>query len=261
VSTNIAAIESLAAPGPDLAAAVEANTKQLMELLHLQRFALLGPARVVQLVFEHHKIDVFVPQGDIDYIQRKLIANRSFYELANLIQIRKVIGEGAVIADIGANIGNHTLFFAICCQAAHVFAFEPVATNFEILARNIELNRLHNVTLFDRPVGLAGQRGAISSFKIRNSGATVVERSSSGKLKYMSLDDVEFPRLDLVKIDVEGQQLDVIRGSEQTLKRLRPKVMIEMREAELGATKAALEAIGMQMRTKIGGFDYLFEFA
>jgi FkbM family methyltransferase len=243
-----------------LMAALDLNNRLLADLVQVQRFALLGPEKIVEVVFENDRILFHVPYGDVDYIQKKLVANRSFYELNNLVGARKVMGEGAVIADIGANIGNHSLFFAVCCRAAHVYAFEPVRTNFDILARNVELNRLQNVTLFNRPVGVAGEGAAIASYKLRNTGATIIERDNASTLKYMSLDDVAFSRLDFVKIDVEGQQKDVIRGSERTLRKFRPKVMIEIRDNELASTNALLRDLGMRERGRIGGFDYLFDF-
>ena len=244
-----------------LNAALEANNRLLAELIHVQRFALLGPEKVCQVIFEHEKVDVYVPFGDVDYIQKKLIENRSFYELQNLLQIRDMLAPGAVICDVGANIGNHTLFFAIFCDAAHVHAFEPVMTTFEILARNVELNHLRNVTLYNRPVGVAGEGAAIATYKLRNTGATVIQPASGGAMRYLSLDEIDLPRLDLIKIDVEGQQIAVLKGSRKALKRHRPKIIIEIREKERDETLAVLKELGTRQAAKLSHSDYLFEFS
>lgn len=241
--------------------ALDVNNRLMAELIHVQRFALLGPEKVCQVVFEHEKVDVYVPFGDVDYIQKKLVENRSFYELQNLLQVRDAVGPGAVICDVGANIGNHTLFFAIFCDAAHVHAFEPVMTTFEILARNVELNHLRNVTLYNRPVGVAGEGAAIAAYKLRNTGATVIQPSAGGTMRYLSLDEIDLPRLDLVKIDVEGQQASVLKGSKKTLRKHRPKIWIEIRDAEMKETSALLSELGAKQSIKLGRYDYLFEFS
>jgi len=249
-----------AATGDSIAEALERNNKLLTELVQLQKFAMTGPQRICEIIHEQHKILVHVPFGDIDYIQRKLVYNRSFYEIGILEKLRKRLPERATICDIGANIGNHTLYFAICCAAEHVFAFEPLRTNFDILSRNIKLNQLTNVTAIQRPIGIANERGSVANYKLKNTGATSFVPSKDGEFVYMSLDELALDRLDLVKIDVEGRQEDAVRGSQETLRRLRPLVVVEARPAELAQVTALMEDIGMTLVERLGAFDFLYRF-
>jgi len=246
--------------GETIAEALERNNKLLTELVQLQKFAMTGPQRICEIIHEQHKILVHVPFGDVDYIQKKLVYNRAFYEIGILEKIRRRLPSGSIICDIGANIGNHSLYFAICSGAEQVFAFEPLRTNFDILVRNIKLNQLANVTAIQRPVGIANERGRIASYKLKNTGATSFVPDKDGDFVYMSLDELNLSRLDLVKIDVEGRQEDAVRGSEETLRRLRPMVVVEARPAELAQVTLLMEGIGMTLVERLGAFDFLYQF-
>lgn len=57
--------------------------------------------------------------------------------------MQKRLGENKIVVDIGANIGNHTVFFANVCKAKKVYSFEPQEKVFEILKKNVEINKFN----------------------------------------------------------------------------------------------------------------------
>lgn len=244
----------------DLLESTNLNNKLLRELIHLEKFSLLGPDRICRIVYGHQTVLVHVPLGDLDYIQRKLVDTRTFYGIKILKQIEGMIGPDSIVADIGANIGNHTLFFALCCKAKHVHAFEPIRSNFEILTKNIEINHLPNVTAHNVPVGRSGERVGIGSYKITNTGGTTLVAAPTGEMVLTSLDDLDLPRLDFVKIDVEGMQREVLLGSVETLRRFKPAVMVEIRKSEIEDTALVMNEINMVQVMQLGPFDFLYRF-
>src|SRR4030042_1518104 len=88
-----------------------------------------------------------------EYIFEKIRKSNDFYEV-NLLKkwVLPHADQLKVIFDIGANIGNHTVFFSTKTQAK-VFSFEPFPPNFELLKKNIDSNKLQNVTAFNFALG------------------------------------------------------------------------------------------------------------
>jgi FkbM family methyltransferase len=150
-----------------------------------------------------------------------------------------------VVCDVGGNIGTTTLSFAATVPQGRVHVFEPSREMLPILRRNLDLSQAANVTV--HPFGLsdAPSRGHLQVAIDGNPGsAFFVEGAAAGdEIEVQRLDDVlaGAPRLDFVKIDVEGYELRVLRGAEGTLRRLRPAVLFEVNEAALrrGGTSGA----------------------
>jgi FkbM family methyltransferase len=139
----------------------------------------------------------------------------------------------AVVFDIGANIGNHTLAFATC--AGQVHAFEPVPQTFRMLQGNISRNHLSNVqawnlALSDREektciyLGKPGNMG-MSSLEKKDSSGAAVEISSAVGDAFIRTHAID--RVDFMKIDVEGHEYFVIRGLLETIGKFTPVITLE----------------------------------
>jgi FkbM family methyltransferase len=146
-----------------------------------------------------------------------------------------------VIYDVGANYGYFSLRFAHCARA--VYAFEPVARTFEVLEHNVQDNGLRNVRAFR--LGLAQQTGEMRIHVYSSSGNNSLYRRKlppGHSLKLIGTETVRVVRLDeivdreallppsVVKIDVEGAELDVLRGGASTFRTHRPFVLLEFGE-------------------------------
>jgi len=146
-------------------------------------------------------------------------------------------GDKGVFVDIGANVGQHSLFMA--AHGAQVHAFEPFRTVREQFMRQIEGNRLDNISV--HPVGLSNQNSRLPFFAPTgmNAGIGSFDPDSVGKgnvsigeLQLVRGDD-DFPgrgidRIDLLKIDVEGYEKLVLAGLRESLQRQRPMVVCEI---------------------------------
>lgn len=171
-----------------------------------------------------------------DPICREILAN-GFYE-RELLKGMCELGaprSGAVI-DVGANIGNHTIYFSR--EFSRVIAFEPFQPNCWILKANLHLNKISNVVLFEKAIGdVAGYaRLAIDNPHDTNNGLMnetfEPTRTDSNAVEIVVGDEViEHMKLDcpvgLVKIDVEGNEAKVVKGLERTIRRYRPFVCWE----------------------------------
>lgn len=160
---------------------------------------------------------------------------RTHYQDAVLQEAIKIAGN-TVAVDIGANIGLQTIRLAQSFSKVH--AFEPVINNWECLfenTRNIGNVSAHCCGISDKVENLEISLPASSD----NSGAwSIVDfQNQSGvntvSNKFLPLDEILHDtsiNIDLIKIDVQGYEMPVLRGSEEILRRCSPVILIEMHQ-------------------------------
>ena len=145
---------------------------------------------------------------------------------------------GDVFFDVGANIGFFSLLAAKRVGTyGRVYAFEPVARNAATIARNARLNSLSTVEVFAEAVGARTEPAEL--LVARHIGGAVLasvgappDQIRSVHVDVIALDDIMEQRglraPALVKIDVEGAELDVLHGMARTIKTGRPKIIYEI---------------------------------
>lgn len=163
-----------------------------------------------------------------DHIQKIIHGTKKFYEQSMLAEIGPLLPESPTVADVGANIGNHSLFFAKVI-GAKVLAFEPNPEAFSILEANVALNQLtEEIDLHKIGVGSSAGRGEINNVSDVNLGMAKVVAAEEGAVEIQSLDDVlGSQHVDLIKIDVEGMECEVLKGARGVLERCKPLVIAE----------------------------------
>nr|WP_154894962.1 FkbM family methyltransferase [Paenibacillus xylanexedens] len=164
-----------------------------------------------------------------EYIFTTLKKTRSFYESKELTSIEKYVTPNPVIYDIGANIGNHTLYFSKYMNPETIYAFEPVPANFDLLQRNVESNNLNNVILHNVAVGKSRKKTSVKINK-NNMGECRLYDDPEGDISVIPIDEGNYKRPNLVKIDVEGYELDVLQGMINILEKSSPTIWIEINE-------------------------------
>ena len=156
-----------------------------------------------------------------------------FFEAEELDMLSGYVKNGAHIIDIGANVGNHALFFATRMDAVRVVVIEPNPLAMAPLMANVLLNRLEGVIDMSLlGVGLSDASGGGYGMKRhdRNLGATKMF-AGKGDLQVHAGDDLlEGEAPDLIKIDVEGMEIKVLSGLEKTISAHRPVILIEVDE-------------------------------
>lgn len=123
--------------------------------------------------------------------------------------------EGAkTIVDFGANIGVFSFWCAVANKSAKIYAYELVPAVFKFLDKNIKLNNLNNVNVFN--YGVWSEDGEVTIEQPKEYGVSnVFERSSDGKgiscrLKKARSIIGRFEKIDVLKIDIEGSEYEVL---------------------------------------------------
>ncbi|MCS7287387.1 MAG: FkbM family methyltransferase [Anaerolineae bacterium] len=162
----------------------------------------------------------------------------------------------AWVLDIGAYIGQYTLLAAKYALYGQVIAFEPHPESFARLQAHVARNHLSNVLAFQEAVGegkgmlplvLSGQASDSALCPQSQAG---MRSADAIEVKVTSLDEFVqeqgLPRVDLVKIDVEGAEGKVLRGAERILKEFCPLLIVEIdrsREAVWGDCPESIVAM------------------
>ncbi len=206
------------------------------------------------------KIHMYVPDYELDYLQKQIVTYAEFWEIAVLEELRKhVIKAGDHILDIGANIGNHTVYFGRICKAKSIHAFEPVKETFGILQRNVEINSLsHTAVLHNVALGSCDGKAKIKYFNEEEIGSTQVEENEDGDLELRRLDDFNFNRIDFIKIDVEKFEIELLKGAEKTLTKHSPAIFIEIFEENFPEADRLLNHYGYYIDRRFALHNYLY---
>ena len=171
-----------------------------------------------------------------------------FYEI-KMLQYISSLRLGGTYIDAGANIGNHTVFFGMFCNAVRVVSFEPVAENIELLEKNVEGNGLSGKTVICKHgVGAMHYFAEAQTFP-HNMGMCKITSSTNGEIEVIQIDEYVaenpgMPGVTMIKIDVEGMDLEVLKGAEKTISKYRPHLFVE------AATKEELDALDAHLSSR-----------
>lgn len=211
----------------------------------------------------HQKQVRFNIDNPTDHIQ-KILSSGTWYEL-DLLESTFGRFHSGIAIDVGAHIGTHTLWFAGIMNKK-VVCFEPFPKNWEKLIKNI---RLQNSSVQSRIIPRNTAVGNSSGF-VRmaldtpdNTGmAKVIEGThhDSVKVAQVTIDSQNLKEVGLIKIDVEGKEMEVLLGAEKTIAECSPLLYVEARDS--AAEASLLEwahahgygAFGVFGRTRTIGF-------
>ena len=137
------------------------------------------------------RYEIVLPDADEDYIQRVLFETGKPYELDMLQNMRQRIAEGDLVLDVGANVGNHTLYLASVARA-RVIAFEPNAHLCSAMQDSIARNGLEEmVSVQTIGLGRAKSSAHFETSNPENLGAQALELGK-GDIEVVTLDSLQF---------------------------------------------------------------------
>ena len=248
----------------ELSEKMDQMIKLMDESVHLQRVALLESGHILRFHSSMAHIALSLPDAQDDYMQRVILRTRQFYEhrLLHAVQALGLIKPKATVCDIGANIGNASVYFGKVLGARRVIAFEPQPQCHATLVRNLELNALTDAQAYNCMVGATSGRGNVARFNPRNLGATRFVAAKGGAVPMVALDDLieaeEMNGLSFVKIDVEGMHMDVLNGAKKVITTFKPAIWIGLTDPGALATPAKmLGGLGYSAQ-QIGPNDHIF---
>lgn len=153
--------------------------------------------------------------------------------------ITEILGKDSVFMDVGANVGAYLYTLENHLNSENIFAFEPSQQLFKRLGRlfpkvnlfSLALSDISTIAEFKIPV-INGEkvhtRGTLqTSIKEKNEEKTILQ-----KVEVKPLDDLDlkFQKLDFIKIDVEGNEMQTLRGAKRTIEKFKPILMVEMEQ-------------------------------
>lgn len=189
---------------------------------------LIEGARIKIKLGKGRKAIVRVFDQDINI--KKQIFDSGFYQ--QFLRGMSASGEGAAF-DVGAHVGLFSLFLNSRFPNWRVFAFEPERANHGLLVRNIAINGLHGKVV---PIRLAisdRRKKAVMYTNKCDSGANSIAMEQPGSRQTVACTTIDeqaralgIKRLDLIKLDVEGETLNCLKGAAKTLRRFKPRLLV-----------------------------------
>ncbi len=240
------------------------TTEQIYEILNpwkRRQYEIFSQAVNAQ-VFNIKKAKFFLPHYPKDCISRIIVDSDNYWDISALDIINNYLPDNAVILDIGANIGSHSVYWALERHAKKIYAFEPFADTFLILQANVRLNSLedciqiYNFGLMDETC-----RGEVSSFVETNIGGTSFKKSSGGNYTFRQLDRINIPeKIDLIKIDVEGAEIECLKGAVKTICSNKPVIVLETFDYK-DKVDSFMKSISYKLACPIReGADYIYTY-
>ena len=205
----------------------------------------------------------------MDNVISKVISEGQPWEAYMHKYFKEHIRSNSVVVDIGANIGAHSVTISNLFNSVTVHAFEPVSINSDILVKNVEINELNVVC---HKYGLGDKNDTMyepnfEESQEANYGGHGLTWDKNGKsVVVRTLDSFEFDGVSFIKIDVEGFEINVLKGAMQTIQKSKPVMIIEIwdRMYEYSMSQDVFKELGemgyehKQISSICGISDYLF---
>ena len=168
----------------------------------------------------------------LDYGVESSLYYTGTYEKGTLHIMKQLLREGDTFVDVGANIGLMSVYASrIVKQSGKVYAYEPHPETREILMENIKINQAYNIHVSPFAVGSQKNKSMLYDSPDHNRGAASIaeiDLSAHGYVVNIVTLSEQLDKQDirLIKIDVEGYELEALKGAVQIISRENPPVLI-----------------------------------
>ena len=158
------------------------------------------------------------------------------YSIKEKLLLNQVLHNGDSVIEVGANIGALTIPISkMIGDKGKIYAIEPIRISFQTLCGNVSINSCTNAYCYQYGISDKKQTlktKAINHNSILNYGNIEIEKLPEGNeiIEVTTLDNLLFKEIEnlrLIKIDVEGMEIEVIWGADKIIKRFRPILYVE----------------------------------
>jgi len=170
-----------------------------------------------------------------------------------------------IFVDIGAHIGKYTVLAGRYLKRGFVVAFEPCLENFKYLTLNVKLNNINNAKLFQ--LALWNEVKRIKLFIASTSGEHTCKQTFGKFIEVLAMPldviifHMNFQDVDIVKIDVEGAEIEVIEGALNTLRKCKPHLIVEVKLHNLHRMFGYLLKLGYSIKLLDVQRDHVYLYA
>ena len=215
------------------------NKMRLKDKIRILLFKILGSKNVDRLRYLKfsYKFNKFTKYKNKDLFVKKF---SKFYEPEMTI-IPKILNNPEVIIDIGANYGPYSFFLSKIYPGAKIFAFEPATRSYDIFKKIIGIFNLDNVIPIkkglgikeeDKEIVMPAQYTILAYVSAENTKKNKEDQTE--KIQITTLDSFvkknKIKRIDFIKCDVEGFELNVFKGAKKSLRKFKPIIFVEIEE-------------------------------
>ena len=177
------------------------------------------------------KYGLYVANKNDQFIGKSILNNGTWCE-HEIKAMRILLSHGDSVVEVGSNIGSHTLALAQHVGASgRVYAFEPQRLCFQSLCANAALNSIENIFAYNMGCGekeATMRIGELNPRKAQNFGGFQLEQSTgSTEVEVKPLDNCKIDRCRLIKLDVEGMELQVLKGAKNLIANCQPIIFFE----------------------------------
>jgi FkbM family methyltransferase len=198
-----------------------------------------------------------------DMVAREILG-WDVWEKPNTELILGSLRKGSVMFDVGAHIGYYSVLGSqVVGPGGRIVSVEPNPQTLPRLRKNLELSHASNVTVED--VACTDKETTLTFYQagIRNTGASSISESNArnadhgemvrsvtvrGRTLDSIVQELGLQRVDFVKIDVEGAEVQVLRGMKNTLAKYQPHMLIEMKPAQLASMGTSIGELRSVLR-------------
>lgn len=167
----------------------------------------LTPGKIYQRKIGNYHISFSNPQEFLHAL-KEIFADKCYDQS---------LPEDAYIIDCGSNIGLSILYLKSIAPEANIIGFEPDEANYALLKKNIQENRLENITLHQAAVWTANTELSFEVTGSMGSAISLDNKENTIKVKGLRLKDFLSKKVDFLKIDIEGAEYEVMKDISDSL--------------------------------------------
>lgn len=214
-----------------------------------------------QIIFINRPTIYILPQVNMEYY-----ANHGLFENQLIEWTKQLVTKNKNILDIGAHTGTYAISLADSSQ--HVYCFEPQKMTYYALCGSVALSNKQNITCFQIGLGSEDQVGTKILNIVSNDGGgssihtTTTDILREEQIEIRTLDSYRLGNIGFIKMDVEENELDVLKGATETIVQSNyPKILFESNPNDSIRQNALFEYITNTLNYRIiniGGYSNMY---
>jgi len=218
---------------------------------------LCGDRPQVEFVNHNQVIQFQITGKNLD-VELTQVNDRQFYEQPELDFIQQTLKGRSAIVDVGANSGNHLVYFAKILGAETVIPIEFQPDIIEALKTNIALNKITNVDLskLGYAVGKTPSRAQLQNHPTGDLCLTELKEDTNGSVEILPLDRLITSSIDFIRMDVQGLEIEVLEGAEGLLRQFQPDGLIEVTKRNQPSFFSFLERLNYTILKEFREWNY-----
>lgn len=170
-------------------------------------------------------MDTTVYLHDLGDIACDNIIKGQFFEEHLVHFFNKIIKSDFVIVEGGTHVGMHTVRFSKLAPHGHIYSFEASRRNFYLANKTITENNIQNVTILNK--ALYSENKIVYLSEHQHPDQDFINPEFGSPIEAITIDSLNLPKIDFIKLDVEGVELEVLKGASDVLKNQRPIIAFE----------------------------------